>query len=144
MILLDTHIWVWWADNDPQLPVPYREAIENSADGVGISVISCWEIAKKIEKESRKHAAARTLSLSLPVQDWIDAALKLHGVTLIPLSPQIILESTNLPGGYNLIDTDPGDQLIIATARVEDLPLMTLDGKIASYAHVRLWKPSIP
>ena len=46
MILLDTHIWIWWIDENPKLSPQNLEIIEaNLANGLGISMISCWEIA---------------------------------------------------------------------------------------------------
>lgn len=50
MIVLDTRIWVWWVDGSPQFTSQYRNWIdEHKADGLGISVISCWEVAKLVE-----------------------------------------------------------------------------------------------
>ena len=47
MILLDTHIWVWLADENKNLSEKHRKIIEQQgAGGFGISVISCWEVAK--------------------------------------------------------------------------------------------------
>ena len=50
MILLDTHIFIWWIDNNPRLSQNYRQIIqERQDDGLGISIYSCWEIAKLVE-----------------------------------------------------------------------------------------------
>lgn len=50
MILLDTHVWVWWAGADERLTAQQREAIESHrVDGLGVSTISCWEVAKLVE-----------------------------------------------------------------------------------------------
>ncbi len=50
MILLDTHIWVWWVDGSPQLTAAQRQHVEaHEASGLGVSVISCWEVAKLVE-----------------------------------------------------------------------------------------------
>ncbi|WP_287312405.1 PIN domain-containing protein [Moorena sp. SIO1G6] len=51
MIILDTHIWIWWIDENPKLSAQNLEIIEaNITNGLGISMISCWEIAKLVEK----------------------------------------------------------------------------------------------
>ncbi|MEB3278699.1 MAG: PIN domain-containing protein [Lyngbya sp.] len=51
MIILDTHIWIWWVDENPKLSSQNREIIQsNQASGLGISIISCWEVAKLVEK----------------------------------------------------------------------------------------------
>lgn len=50
VILLDTHSWIWWVQGDPRLTAHRRQLLEdNEADGLGISVISCWEFAKLVE-----------------------------------------------------------------------------------------------
>lgn len=50
MIVLDTHIWVWWVHGDERLTGTQAEVIEaNETDVIGVSVISCWEIAKLVE-----------------------------------------------------------------------------------------------
>ena len=126
MILLDTHVWVWWVSGDRQLsPVHRRLILEHEAIGIGVSLISCWEIAKKVELGN--------LELEMPVDKWLDKALKYPGIQLIPLSLPIVLESTRLPQPFH---RDPADQMIVATARIFDLPLLTEDRKILTYPHV--------
>ena len=128
MIVLDTHIWVWWVHNDVQLTTECREFIAaNESNGLGISAISCWEIAKLVERGR--------LILPQPVEIWLRLALAYPGIQLIDLAPQIAVESTRLPDEFH---RDPADQIIVATARVYDCPLVTLDGKIRSYPHVQI------
>ena len=74
------------------------------------------------------------LQLPLPVEGWLNQALAYPGVTLLDLTPRIVVESTMLPGAFH---RDPADQLIVATARVHGCALVTLDGKILAYPHVR-------
>lgn len=92
-----------------------------------MSAISCWEVAKLVEYGR--------LELPCPVVDWLEQALAYPGVRLLNLSPRIAVESTRLPGGFH---RDPADQIIVATARTLDVPLLTLDHRIRSSAHVRL------
>ena len=62
-------------------------------------------------------------------------ALRYPGISLIDLSPEVAVESTRLPGTFH---RDPADQVIVATARVHPLSLLvTADGKITDYPHVR-------
>lgn len=127
MIVLDTHIWVWWVHGDERLRGRHLDLLQqNEAAGLGVSVISCWEIAKLVE--------CGRLTLPLPILDWFDKALSYPGVQLLELTPEIAVESTLLPGQFH---RDPADQLIVATARVHDCPLLTADGKILDYIHVR-------
>lgn len=126
MILLDTHVWVWWVHGDP-IPFELRQAIESREDeGFAVSAISCWEVAKLVEHGK--------LNLPTYIDNWFDQALGQSGVRLIPVTPRIAVESTALPDFHR----DPADQIIVATARIHDLPLATCDKKICRYPYVQL------
>ena len=128
MIVLDTHIRVWWVHGDPSLSASARALLQSSEQtGIAVSAISCWEVAKLVERGR--------LALPCPVFDWIQQALSYPGIRLIELSPRICVESTQLPGEFH---RDPADQIIVATARILDAPLVTVDGKILEYPHVKL------
>jgi PIN domain nuclease of toxin-antitoxin system len=130
MIVLDTHMWVWWIHEDPQLTQRQKAWIqEHEEQGLGVSAISCWEVAKLVEYHR--------LTLPCPVAEWIDQALAYPGMQLLHLTPRIAVESTQLPGSFH---RDPADQIIVATARVYDCPLLTVDDKIFRYPHVKLLK----
>ncbi len=126
MIVLDTHIWVWWVDGNDRLTETQAEIIKaNEQEVIGVSAISCWEIAKLVE---HKH-----LEWLCSPEDWFKRALSYPGILLLELTPEIALESTRLPGGFH---RDPADQIIVATARVHGCPLVTSDEKILRYPHV--------
>lgn len=128
MIVLDTHIWVWWIHSDPNLTPRHTTILkENEAQGLGISAISCWEVAKLVERQR--------LVLPCPVEEWLAQALVYPGVRLLELTPRIAVESTQLPGEFH---RDPADQIIVATARVYNRPLLTADDKILLYPHVNI------
>ena len=128
MIILDTHVWVWWVHGDAKLPEDYAKVIaEHESSGLGVSVISCWEVAKLVEYGR--------LTLPETLDKWMDEALAYPGIRLLDLSPRIAIESTRLPPPFH---KDPADQIIVATARVYDCELLTLDQKIRSYTHVKL------
>ena len=129
MIILDTHIWIWWADNNPRLTQQHREWIQQyQSQGLGVSMISCWEVAKLVENNR--------LALSLAVDEWLAAALAYPGVQLLNLTIPIIVESTKLTGFHR----DPADQLIVATAKIYGCPLLTADSKILAYPDVQTMK----
>jgi len=68
MIILDTHIWIWWVSNNSRLnPTQESHIAQHQSDGLGISIISCWEIAKAVETKG--------LQLTLPVEDWLNSPL---------------------------------------------------------------------
>ena len=130
MIVLDTHIWYWWAGDSHKLTRRHRELIENAvAVGIGVSIISCWEIAKKVQ--------IGKLELDRPVAEWLQFATANPAVQVLPLTQEIAVESCQLPGQFH---HDPADELIVATARVHGLSLLTADAKILAYPHVSLLK----
>jgi PIN domain nuclease of toxin-antitoxin system len=126
MIVLDTHIWVWWVHNDSRLTKHQLDAIKaNETDAIGVSAISLWEIAKLAEN--------KRLTLPCPIGEWFEQALSYPGVRILELTPEIAIESTNLPGEFH---RDPADQIIVATARLNSCVLVTSDEKIVKYQHV--------
>jgi Uncharacterized protein conserved in bacteria len=130
MVLLDTHIWVWWVHGDANLDPAWQDWLDSHAEeGFGISAISCWEIAKLVEYGR--------LALPCSVPEWFNLALAYPGIRLLGLTPAIAYESTALPPGFH---RDPADQIIVATARVHGLPLLTADAKIVDYPHVETLK----
>ncbi len=128
MIILDTHIWVWNIQDDKRLRKDQKELIRShESDEIGICAISLWEVAKAVE--------LKRLNLSVPVEDWLAIAMDSPGIVLLPLTPKIAVESTKLPGQFH---RDPFDQLIVATARIYDEPLITSDADIFAYPYVKI------
>jgi PIN domain nuclease of toxin-antitoxin system len=126
MIILDTHIWIWWVQDDPRLTEKHQAWLQQyQVDGLGVSIFSCWEVAKLVEKGR--------IILPCPVEQWLNLALTYPGVRLLDLSIPIVVESSNLPGFHK----DPADQIIVATARVLRCLLLTADREILSYSSVK-------
>ncbi|MDE0297882.1 MAG: type II toxin-antitoxin system VapC family toxin [Candidatus Poribacteria bacterium] len=126
MIVLDTHIWVWWVHGDTSLTNEQAAWLqEYEPDGLGVSAISYWEIAKLVEYDR--------IVLPYPVEEWMGMALFYPGIRFLNLTPQIANESTQLPAGLH---KDPADQIIVATARIYNCPLLTADAQILDYEHV--------
>ncbi|MFB2935043.1 type II toxin-antitoxin system VapC family toxin [Aerosakkonemataceae cyanobacterium BLCC-F154] len=129
MIILDTHIWVWWVQNDPRLTQKHKDWLQQyESQGLGVNIISCWEVAKLVENSR--------LTLPVTVEEWLTAALAYPGVQLINLTIPIIIESTKLIGFHR----DPADQIIVATARINGCSLLTADAKILAYPDVQTLK----
>jgi len=129
MIVIDTHIWVWWVQNDARLTVKQRQWLQDyQYDGIGVSILSCWEVAKLVERNR--------LILPLAIDVWLDAALTYPGVRLLDLTLPIVIQSTQLSGFHS----DPFDQMIVATARIHRCPLLTVDAKILNYPDVETLK----
>lgn len=131
MILLDTHMWIWWVQADARLAQSDIDRIDAlSGEGICVSVISCWEIAM-LETRGR-------LELPCPLDGWIERALGYPGVRLQPLTRAIAVNACRLP---DTILRDPADRMPIAAARALGCPLVTADDRILSYAHVNAVLP---
>jgi PIN domain nuclease of toxin-antitoxin system len=129
LILLDTHIWIWWVHSSKELSDSYRVFLTEMTDlnvPIRVSAISCWEVAKLVERNR--------LQLHMQIEDWFQDALAPSGIQIAELTPEIAVESTRLPGEFH---KDPADQIIVATARVQNYVLVTSDEKILLYDHVR-------
>jgi len=128
MIVLDTHVWIWWVEGDLAKLSPDQTRLIRAHEATGgtlISAISCWEVAMLEE--------AQRLSFAVPIGQWLAAALRYPGFELAPLSPEIAVESVRLPPPFH---RDPADRIIGATARVRQCPLLTRDRRILAYPHV--------
>ncbi len=127
-LLLDTHVWIWLSiEKKDSLSVRARRSIQK-ARHKWISAISCWELAKLVEKGR--------ISFSIPTLTWILRSLSELGIYIVELSPEIAVESTQLPDFHQ----DPADQTIVATSRVLGMPLVTSDNRILDYLTVEtIW-----
>ncbi len=115
-ILLDTHVFLWWAENDPRLGVAARDAIRTTSDA-SISIVTAWEIAIK-------HAIGKLNILPLSA-DLLDR----EGFRLLPVTLDHAAESAHLPVHHR----DPFDRMLVAQARHEHLTLITHDRRLFSY-----------
>ena len=131
MILLDTHVWVWWLADPDQLSQAARTAVAHSlsAGKIGISSFSAWELALLVQRNR--------LELSIDLSEWIAETERISGVTFFPVNNNIAMQSVNLPGVFH---SDPADRILVATARHLGATMVTGDAKIHAYPHVRtLW-----
>lgn len=131
MIVLDTHAWLWWLSDSPELSAKAKKAINaaRKRQEIHISVISTWEVAMLIAKGR--------LSLGIPIQEWVAKTESLSFVSFAPIDNALALESVMLPGTFH---ADPADRMIVATARRLNATLISRDKKIHGYSHVKaLW-----
>ena len=131
MILLDTHVWLWWINAPGRLSSRAAGAIANAvgSSGVRISTMSAWEVAML--------ATANRLVLDRDVRDWVAASEQLPFITFVPIDTTIAISSVLLP---EPLHKDPADRLIAATAIALGLPLVTADQKLLDYPHLQpIW-----
>ena len=124
MIVLDTHIWLWWVNNDTgNLDQGRLEHISNS-DIIAVSAISCFEVAW-LEHHGR-------IALPAGKSGWFEKALDGSGIKLLPVTPEIACTAVELPEHHS----DPQDRIIIATALVHNASLMSSDRKFSDYVEL--------
>ena len=131
MIVLDTHALVWWVTGDAELSANARAAIKKELNGgeIIVSSISAWEIAMLVAREK--------LVLTVDVDAWLAAVAEIEVVRFVPVNNEIAVRSVSLPGEFH---KDPADRMIVATARVLAVPLVTKDEKMRAYPHVKtIW-----
>jgi PIN domain nuclease of toxin-antitoxin system len=127
-LLLDTHVWIWVSVEDREALSQKAGKMIRQARRKWISPISCWELAKLVEK--------KRMGFSIPVLTWIRRSLQEYDIEMADLSPEIAVESTHLKG----FDKDPADQIIVATSRVLGMPLVTSDQRILQFSEVEaIW-----
>lgn len=128
MILLDTHILLWWLHSPDRLPDEMKSEItvEESKNGILVSAISIWEIAVK--------TGLGKLALPLPIEEWFEMVKAYPGIVIEPLDPLDAISSTQLPGDFH---KDPADRILIAIAKRYDIFLATMDRKILNYPYVK-------
>jgi len=125
LILLDTHVWIWLLNGDNQVNNKKILFYINQAAKearLRVSAISIWEIGM-LEAKGRIRFSADCL-------DWVNQALSAPGISLVPLTPEIAIASTRLPGEFH---GDPADRIIVATARKLSVCLVSKDSKILTY-----------
>ena len=124
-LLLDTHALIWLMEGASRLSRTARHLADEAAkDGLlRVSAITLWEIAT-LERKGR-------ITFDRDCQTWIDEMLTTPGLHLVPLTPEIAVQSTRLPGA---VHGDPADRILVATARVLNATLLTADTKIRDYA----------
>ena len=128
MILLDTHVWVWWVSDPSRLSARARRAVDRAAgdEQVYVSCISTWEVALLV--------ARRRLVLTMDVGDWVARSEALPFLHFVPVDNAIALRSASLPGSLH---ADPADRIIVATALLLGGPLATRDRRLRTYPHVK-------
>ena len=132
MIVLDTHVWVWWLSDPRKLPARAQRAVTEAARdrAVYISAISTWEVALLASKDR--------LQFTMDARDWIAKSEALPFIHFVPLDNTIAIRSVRLPEPFH---KDPADRIIVATAMTMGAPVVSSDARILEYPHVKtIWR----
>ena len=131
MIVLDTHVWVWFLSNPELLSKKAKKYVDAAVKekAIMISSISAWEVALLV--------ARKRLILTLELSDWMAKSEMLPFFKFIPVDNSAAIRSVNLP---QPLHRDPADRIIIATAISLGAPIVTKDEKMLNYPHVQtIW-----
>ncbi len=126
-LLLDTHIFIWWADEPERLDGRLLDALLNAENELILSVVSLWEMQIK--------AQLGKLTFQRPLKELVHLQQSVNGLQLLPVTSKHVFLLDDLP----LIHKDPFDRLIIAQPLAENLILVSHDRVFEGY-QVLLWK----
>lgn len=126
-VLLDTHAFLWWVIDDPQLSNTAKTIIADPTNTIYFSVVSAWEII--IKERTGK------LALPEPPETYIPSRLSSNRFISLNVQMQQVLQIAALPDHHR----DPFDRLLIAQSQVESLPLLTVDSLISQYSVNVVW-----
>jgi len=124
--VLDTSLWLRGATEPETVPPDLQRILGSREETFGLSAISLWEVGKK-------HQMGK-LKLRGDLLSWLKGAVSAH-IQVFPLTAEIVAEAMALPDFPN---RDPADEIIVATARLHNLQLLTTDTKLKSYRHARI------
>ena len=119
-ILIDTHIFLWFINNDPQLSLTAKTLLESDVELL-LSVASLWEIAIKV--------GTGKMTLPKPFEIFIPEQIQQNEVAILPIAIEHLTYITTLPFHHR----DPFDRLLIAQSIVEGIPIVSVDVAFNSY-----------
>lgn len=132
MILIDTHVLIWFLKDKSKLSSRSRKLIDdlrNKGEKILVSSISAWEIAMLTKKGKVK--------IGKKVETWIKDLEKSNIFQFVPVDNKIAVESVNLK---DFKHKDPADRIIVATVKVLGCLLITSDKKLLDYSHIKtIW-----
>jgi PIN domain nuclease of toxin-antitoxin system len=126
-LLLDTHTFLWFIDDDPRLSMAAKARIGEPATRVLVSVVSLWEIVIKL--------GTGKLSLNRPIEELWPESLAVNDFEELDVTAQDVLAVASLP----LHHRDPFDRLLVAQAITRQLQVVSADPAFDAYPVLRLW-----
>jgi PIN domain nuclease of toxin-antitoxin system len=126
-LLLDTHAFLWWVNDAPELSAPARLSIGDANNDCFLSLASCWEMAI--------NSSLGKLRLARPIERFVSEQLAANGFTLLNIELRHTAKIEKLPFHHR----DPFDRLLIAQAISEKLTIVSADSVFSRYGVKPLW-----
>ena len=129
--LLDTGVWIRAVNEPDSVPASVLRLLKTPREIYGLAAISLWEVGKKVQ--------LKKLMLPKELSGWLRDALA-SNIEVLPLTAHVVTDAMGLQEFPN---RDPADELIVATARVHNLTLLTTDKKLRKYrqAEIHYFRP---
>jgi len=128
-LLLDTHAFLWWCEDSPELSKKARKAM--TADDCFVSLASFWEIAIKI--------SLNKLRLPGIVDRYLADQMSRNGFEQLEITFRQIMRCASLERSQTGSPGDPFDRLLVAQAQEESLAIVSRDPAFDSYGIKRIW-----
>lgn len=126
-LLLDTHAFLWFVTNDPQLSATAQALIADPTNDVYLSPASYWEIAIKV--------SIGKYPLTVPFETFFTTVILGNDFEVLPVEVRHAARLATLPMHHK----DPFDRMIVAQALVEGMPVVSADPALDPYGVTRLW-----
>ena len=126
-LLLDTHTFIWWANEPEKLSEKAVAACQDNSNTLMLSVVSAWEMQIKMQLGK--------LKINRPIEELIKTQQQANGLQVLPIELAHVFSLSNLPSHHK----DPFDRLLIAQAKVEGATLVSVDPVFSSYGVQVLW-----
>jgi PIN domain nuclease of toxin-antitoxin system len=125
-LLLDTHAWIWAQETPEKFGRRAAALVEDTSNDVFVSAMAAMELARLI--------FLCRIQLAEPISAWIADSIRSLGARSLDVTAQIAAEAYDLPGKFH---KDPVDRVLVATARLHNLTLLTADNLLLQYPHVK-------
>jgi PIN domain nuclease of toxin-antitoxin system len=126
-LLIDTHSFIWWIQDDKRLSTAARALLRDRANEVFVSIATIWEIAIKV--------GVGRLRMPPELRVFLADQIARTGFSLLPIAFEHVVAVHALPQHHR----DPFDRLLIAQCRQEILTLVSRDDKFALYDVELVW-----
>jgi len=126
-LLLDTHAFIWWIDDDAKLSLDARRLVSDGANEIFFSSVSAWEIVLK--------RGLGRVEIPEPIDAFIAAQLGANAFQVLPVHLRHVFALSDLPDAHR----DPFDRMLVSQAVADDLAILSADRHFRAYPAEVIW-----